>query len=127
MDQDSELAHMQGSHHMNFPDNPPHGIANNPRSAPVTQIGSSAEISFSPLMLQQMKSMIDVAMDGAIDRRLVAMGVNFTTLKSRTYPYPSEGDKRNNEKERQKYVTPPLCKSKSQKVIQDLTTRLLEI
>lgn len=78
-------------------------------------------------MLKQMKNMIDGALEGAIDRRLIAMGVSFATPKSHTNPYPSEGEKGSNGKENQKYVTHPVHKSKSKKVIQDLATRLPEM
>lgn len=72
-----------------------------------------------------MKNIIDGALEGAIDRILVALGVSPPTLKS-VNPRQSEGEKGSNEKG-QGHLDDPNPRAKGKKVIQELTTKLPEI
>lgn len=82
MGQNSEYAQIQGSQHLSFADTPPPSFEGYAKTTSVIPTSSSIEPSFSPLMLKQMQTMIDGALNGAIDRRLTVLGVNFSTPKS---------------------------------------------
>lgn len=99
MKQNSEIAQMQGSQHPECMDMPPPGFERYLRTTPATQGSGNAEPSFSPLMLKQMKSMIDGELEGVIDMRLTVMGVNLVIPTSHFNPHVSEGEKGITERE----------------------------
>lgn len=113
MEQNSEVGQMLGSQHHEQTDTPPPRFNMYPRSTPATQGSGNAEPTFSPLMLQQMKSMIDGVLESAIDRRLTAMGVNLTTPTSHLNPLSLKGGKGAMERENIKMLIKPQIRRSS--------------
>lgn len=103
MEQNSSTTQMLGSQNDGQANTPPPSFSSNPGVTPTPQGSSVAEPTFCSFMLQQMKSMIDAAVEGALERWLAAMGANLVTPSGPISPPLFPEIRGNNEKEKLKH------------------------
>lgn len=116
MDSKSNVAQKVGSKIPGNAETPPLSFDN--RTTELTEASAIAGATFPPLMLQQMKSIIEGAIEGAVDKRLTALGMNPKAIDTHNDIHEGGGSKSTPGIEKQKLAL------KNPKVVKDLSAKL---